>query len=152
MKKRSVFLFLLLVFLFGLYPQAAADDSGMVSTQFDMSGFPQWARDLRRAEIVTFGSFPIMYLFTNLGTGLIAPDRFTTGQVLLMAASGAVLVGIVDFGIVRHRRRRQSRESESISPGTPIIIQRPLFGEDAEAGPQETAESTNNSVPDTGSP
>ena len=130
MKRNLIIVVLVLVSLVPLSAQTSEADSGMVSTQFDMTGFPQWTKDLRRAEIVAFGSFPLVYLFTNLGTGLIVPGRFNTGEVLLIAAGGAVLIGFVDFCIEQGKRRRQARERESFPPGTPIIIQRPMFAVD----------------------
>ena len=154
-KKRAAFVFLIVLFTLvpGLYAQTT--DSGMASTQFDTSDFPQWGKDLRRAEIVAFGSFPFMYFFANFGMGCwiwhreagmkfteearvyapwpldtAAPYEKTTKEkmrVLGIAAGGSVLVALIDYGIVRYKRNRQEKKSRSLPPGTPIIIRSPLY-------------------------
>jgi hypothetical protein len=158
-KKALCFVFLLFIFLMGLYAQATTiDDSSMVSTKLDTSNLPRWAKDLRRAEIVAFGSFPFMYFFTNFGVdtyrwatnaGLgfdmesrrYAPwpfvsagaiDKTQSEKVLTLsiAAGGAVLVALVDFGIEQIKRSRLEREIKSLPPGTPIIIRKPINSEE----------------------
>ena len=164
MKKKRVFFFLfaLLVFvsLFKAYSQTTTSDAGMTSTQFDMSGFPRWAKDLRRGEIVAFGSFPFMYFFANFGYDTYrwsnngndmryAPWPFNSaGTVeknmnekiitLGIAVGGSVLIALVDHGIMRYKRYRIEKEQRNLPEGSPVIIRRPLFnteaGSSAEAG------------------
>jgi hypothetical protein len=127
----------------------------MVSTQFDMTGFPLWAKDLRRGEIIAFGSFPFMYFFANFGYDAYrwsnngndmryAPWPFnsagtiekTNDEKLLtigIAAGGAVLAALIDYGIMRYKRSRLEREQENLPDGTPIIIRKPLYDEEAGA-------------------
>ena len=162
MKAVSLFVLLFIVSLSGLWAQEEADDEMGVSVHFDMTGFPQWSRDLRRASIVAFGSFPFMYLFANFGfdsyrfaaqswdrryapwpfsaagsAGHSQAERF---RVLGIAAGSAIVISIIDYGIVRHRRNRLEREARALAPGTPIIIRTPLHEEDGEPFDSETEE------------
>jgi hypothetical protein len=161
--KRFIFFLFILVFisLFNVYSQTTGD-AGMTSTQFDMSGFPLWAKDLRRGEIVAFGSFPFMYFFANFGfdtyrwanngndmryapwpfnsagtVGKTADEKIIT---LGIAAGGSILIALVDYGIMRYKRYRLEREQSSLPEGSPVIIRRPLFDTEtdsaASAGPE----------------
>jgi len=163
-KKQALFLVtliaILLVSVSTLFAQTSPGDPNMTSTQFDMTGFPQWAKDLRRGSIIAFGSFPFMYFFSNFGVDTYrwignsqgnpfnevnrgyAPWPFnsaetipkTQGQKLLtigIAAGGAVLVALIDFGIEVHKRKLRERETMNYPEGTPIIIRRPLYDDDA---------------------
>jgi len=155
MRKRKILLFFLLVIsLSRLLAQTTPNDPSMSATQFDMKGSPQWAKDLRRAEIVAFGSFPFMYLFANLGVDSYrffregrdfdyAPWPFTSaggkdkepwekGLTLGIAAGGAVLIAVIDYGIELHKRNKKQKEIMSLPEGTPIIIRTPLFKEETE--------------------
>jgi hypothetical protein len=153
-KRRFFFLFILLVFisLFKAYSQTTTADAGMASTQFDMSGFPLWAKDLRRGEIVAFGSFPFMYFFSNFGFDTYrwlnngndmryAPWPFnsagtvgkTTNEKIItlgIAAGGSILIAIIDHGIMRYKRNRLKREQSGLHDGSPVIIRRPLANEE----------------------
>jgi hypothetical protein len=155
MKKTRAF-FLILFFcgiVLNVYSQTGNINA---SNQFDMSEFPLWAKDLRRAEIVAFGSFPIMYFFSNFGFDTYrwathgnnmryAPWPFNSAATieqtqnekfitLGIAAGGAVLVALIDYGIMRYKRNRLEREQANLPDGTPIIIRRPLYDEEADAG------------------
>ena len=133
-KKMLVFsLLLFLCFSSSNRLWAQTDNQSTGSHQFDMTGFPQWARDLRRAEIVAFGSFPFMYLFTNVGIGLAGLDQNERGRTLGIAAGGAVLVAIVDFGIERYKRSARNREISRLPDGTPVIIRSPMYSDDADS-------------------
>ena len=149
MKIIALFFLLLLGSLSAVHAQDAAMGG---ATYFDMTGFPQWSRDLRRGSIVAFGSFPFMYLFSNFafdsfrlvnnswdmryapwpftaagGAGHSQSDRF---RVLGLAVTSAVIVAVIDHGIVRHRRNRLAREARALAPGAPIIIRTPLHEEE----------------------
>jgi hypothetical protein len=160
---RFFFLFLMFfAFLPGLYPQSSSGDA-MVSTQFDMTGFPQWTRDLRRAEIVAFGAFPFAYFFSNFGVdlyrcgvngwdmkyapwpakgaGAIEQTKDEKIMTLGIAAGGAVCVALIDFGIEYFKRNRRERAG-TLPEGTPIINRRPLNdpGQTPVPEPQDAAD------------
>ncbi|AEF83179.1 hypothetical protein [Leadbettera azotonutricia] len=128
--------------------QTNSSSTNASSSQFDMTGFPQWAKDLRRGEIIAFGSFPFAYFFTNF---TIDTFRFAThdwdrryapwpiksaGSIELsqkeqfrnlgIAASGAVLIAVVDHLIVRYKRNKAEEKIRNLPAGTPIIIRKPL--------------------------
>jgi len=142
---KQVFL-LLAVFFFsfhcGIFAQESANDPNMISSEFDMKSSSQWLKDLRRAEIVAFGSFPLMYLFSNYGidiarmatNGWQMPyynDQNKRFKTIGIAAGGSVLIALIDYGIVLHKRNRQQREIGDLPPGTPIIIRKPMHEDDS---------------------
>jgi hypothetical protein len=154
MKKTRAFF--LILFFCGLVLNVYSQTGNInASNQFDMSEFPLWAKDLRRSEIVAFGSFPIMYFFANFGfdtyrwathgnnmryapwpfnsAGTIEKTQNEKIMTLGIAAGGAVLVALIDYGITRYKRNRLEREQENLPDGNPIIIRRPLYGEEADA-------------------
>jgi len=142
MKKNALILLLLCVILPALPAQTS-------SSQFDMTGFPQWAKDLRRIEIITFGAFPFAYFFTNFGVDTYrcathgwdtryAPWPFDSAgsfdktqkerfMTLGLSIGTAVTIALIDYGIVRYKRSLKEKESRDFPEGTPIIIRRPLF-------------------------
>jgi len=168
MKKNLVlFIFLFFVSLSVLHSQSTPPDPGMNSTQFDMSDFPQWTRDLRRAEIIMFGSFPFTYFFSNFGfdtyrwiknndgnlfseynrryapwpldsAGSIGKTQDEKILTLGIAAGGALLIALVDFGIERYKRSAREREIRNYPEGTPIIIKKPLYAEEDVTPDSET--------------
>ena len=136
-------LFLLVIPLSRPAAQSGTDDSKLISSEFDMKSSPQWLKDLRRAEIVAVGSFPIMYLFTNFGidgvslaaNGWVMPpqnDRNKKFKTIGIAAGGSVLVALIDYTIVLAKRKRQQREVESLPSGTPIIIRKPMYEDESD--------------------
>lgn len=163
MNKKPALLFLLiLISLPSLYAQTTPVDPAMSSTQFDMTGFPLWAKDLRRGSIVAFGAFPFMYFFSSFGVGTYrwvsnsngsifsaenrryAPWPFesagsipkTQRQKVLtlgIAAGGSVLIAFIDYGIQLHKRKVKEREALNYPEGVPIIIRSPLNAEEAAA-------------------
>jgi hypothetical protein len=138
-------LFLVAIFIFFSPANAKAQTS---SSGFDMTGFPQWAKDLRRGEIVAFGTFPFAYLFTNLtvdtiryashdwdrryapwpikSTGSIDLSQKEEFRNLGIAAGSAVLIAVIDHLIVRHKRNKAEEQIRNLPAGTPIIIRKPL--------------------------
>jgi len=149
---------LLLCFISSFGLQAQSSTTTTSSGQFDMTGFPLWAKDLRRGEIIAFGSFPFAYLLANFAHDSYrfatnnwdrryAPKPFnaagtieqTQNEKILtlgIAAGGAVVIALVDYAITRYKRSREEREIRNLPDGSPIIIRRPLYGDedDASAG------------------
>jgi hypothetical protein len=148
--------FFLILFFCGLVLNVYSQTGNIyASNQFNMSEFPLWAKDLRRAEIVAFGSFPFTYFFSNFGfdtyrlaihggnmryapwpfnsAGTIEQTQNEKLITLGIAAGGAVLVALIDYGIMRYKRNRLEREQANLPDGTPIIIRRPLYDEEADA-------------------
>jgi hypothetical protein len=155
---------ILFITVLSIFMQGHAE--AQTSSSFDMTGFPQWTKDLRRGEIVAFGSFPFAYFFTNLtidtyrcathgwdrryapwpvkSAGAVELTQKEQLRNLGIAASGAVLIAVVDHLIVRYKRNKAEEQIRSLSPGTPIIIRKPLDAEGAvieETPPPETGEN-----------
>jgi hypothetical protein len=147
--------------------------------QFDSSDFPLWGKDLRRAEIIAFGTFPFtMFTATffmdtwrtsnhNWDTRY-APWPFKTAGAIdmtgeeheiTMAAAGiaSLVLALTDFIIIQVKRYKAQQRILQMPPGSPIIIKRPWpedVSEDQGAPPDasgETAESA-NPAEDSGSP
>jgi hypothetical protein len=124
----------------------------------DKSEFPQWTKDLRRAEIIAFGTFPF-----TMFTATFAMDTWRTSQhnwdtryapwplktagaiemtrqehelVMMSAAAASVFLALADLVIVKLKRHRVRQQVLQIPEGTPIIIKRPLPGaEDPDDSP-----------------
>jgi len=157
MKKAKLFIFFLVLVCFvspnALIAQTAAG-------HFDMTGFPQWARDLRRWEIIAFGAFPFAYFISRFGVDTLrfanndwdrrfAPSPFNSGvrpertqsEIFLtigVAAGVAATIALVDHGIVRARRNRLAREERARQEEIQIIIRRSSDDDEAEALELET--------------
>jgi hypothetical protein len=115
--------------------------------------FPQWVRDLRRAEIVTFGSFPFMMFvstfsmdtyryfshdnnlqyapwpFKSAGAVEMNTDEFTIS--LLAAIGGSLAIALADHIIVRVKRAKVERERLNLPEGEVIELRKPWPPEDS---------------------
>jgi hypothetical protein len=129
-------------------PDAAASD-------IDTPEFPQWGKDLRRAEIIAFGTFPFTmfsatfamdtwrasrnswdgrYMPWPLKTaGAIEMTRREREIVMMSAAAASVVLALTDFVIIKIKRSRVRQRNLAVPEGTPIVIKRPL----PEPGPEE---------------
>ena len=87
--------------------------------------FPTWTLDLRRAEIVTLGSFPISFMLTALVYDIVkaAEVRFDPAypfgsnrsqddiKTLLLVSGGISLtIGLTDFIIHQIKRAKKNKE------------------------------------------
>lgn len=125
---RVVLVILLLLIASTLPGQTAERPVVPDAEPYEENEFPPWARDLRRAEIIAFGSFPVALLATRLLYGfgrffaasiaagelssaylppLIAPpgavpfDRKDNARVLVGAVSLSGIIAVVDFALGR---------------------------------------------------
>ena len=123
---------------------------------------PQWAKDVRRWNIVAFGSIPFTMLtatfamdmyrwsnangmnFTDEGrryapwplksAGAIAMDSKEQEVTLLMAAGLSVTIAVVDAIIVQAKRRKAQKKADALPVGTTIITRMPWPPDSAETG------------------
>ncbi|MCL2127501.1 MAG: hypothetical protein FWH38_04545 [Treponema sp.] len=163
--KRTVSVFFLLVIPGLLLP---AQTAGTAPAVFDTSGFPQWAKDLRRWEIVTFGSFPFtmftatfamdMYRwsqangmdFSDVGrqyapwplksAGAKAMEGKEVEHTITIAAGLSVAVAFADLIIVQIKRYKARKRIEALPVGTTIIT-RTAWGEETHDEEPENGES-----------
>ena len=137
----------LLVILMCVAIPSMAQTAGSASTGFDMTGFPQWTKDLRRAEIVAFGSFPFSFFLTSFtidtvrlfgnsfdmryapwpfkAAGAVNMTRQEQSLTIGIAAGISVLIALIDYFIVLDQRNRQSVKAP-LPPEPPIIIRSQL--------------------------
>jgi hypothetical protein len=128
-------------------PAATAVPSG----QFDTSDFPQWGKDLRRGEIIAFGSFPFTMFtatffmdtwrcYNNGWDTKYAPWPFkSAGAVdmtnreheIVMTAAALTSLGLAfaDFVIVHIKQRKAEQRALQMPEGSPIITKRPWPGD-----------------------
>jgi len=111
---------------------------------FDMTGFPQWARDMRRFDIIAFGTFPFTMFAVTFVTDMFrwqntnfndlryapwpiksAGSVDMTGEeyqrTILIAAGLSVALALTDLIIVHIRRSNERRRIESRPSGSFII-------------------------------
>jgi len=121
---------------------------------------PQWAKDIRRWEIVAFGSVPFTMLiattamdisrwnkansmdFSDEGrryapwplksAGAVVMTRKEIETTLLIAGSLSIGVAIADQIIVQIKRHSARKRAEALPVGTAIITRKPLFEEPPE--------------------
>ena len=128
------------------------------STEAFMETWPGWLMDMRRWEIVAFGSFPFTMFFATIGmdmyrwhnhngmdfgdrthapwplksAGAVAMTDDEMRRTILMAIGLSASVAIADHLIVQARRRRERRRIEAIPSGTIVITRTPLVEDRAE--------------------
>jgi hypothetical protein len=115
--------------------------------------FPQWARDLRRAEIVAFGAFPFAMFFSIFamdtyrasnhdwdsryypwplkGPGAIEMNRDEHILTLGIAITGSLTIALADHIIVRVKRARAEKQRLDLPEGELIILRKPWPPEEA---------------------
>ncbi|MDR0550701.1 MAG: hypothetical protein LBG72_01645 [Spirochaetaceae bacterium] len=153
---RSSFIFSIICICF-LYISAGNIYAQSTTTEIKPPEFPQWAKDLRRAEIVMFGSFPFAWfttmLFTDLArsashnwqdlywpwpakpAGAVEMSAGEYGTTLSIAAGISILIAITDHLILRNKRYYNKMRQSQRPPVEPIIERTPLYpGGDAPSG------------------
>jgi hypothetical protein len=162
-RKGPVFLFVFFAFAFQLPAQSFRGNSpqtfaaNILPDTQSSSEFPLWARDLRRGEIVAFGSFPFTLFFSTVavdsvryfqhnrdskylpwplkGPGAVEKSPDDWKRTLIIAASASVAIALVDFTIVRVKRNREKQRLERRNDGETIeIIRSPIPEETPETG------------------
>jgi hypothetical protein len=157
MKKTMLFPPLAILIMMLLVPayHAAAQSTGAPAADitgpniFDTSDFPLWAKDLRRWEIVAFGSFPFTVFATTFAmdtrrwidqnnmdfsedgrryapwplksAGALEMTNKEHETTLLVAAGISVALALVDFIIVQIKRNK-ARQAQSLQTDNNIII------------------------------
>jgi hypothetical protein len=163
---RVVSLTLVLSLVAGLAPLAAQSAAGTESTVPNIE-FPQWSKDLRRAEIVAFGTLPFSWLISTVsmdisrtvahggdqqywpwplkpaGAPTMTNSEFITSIGVAIGISAAV--AIVDHIIIKHKRRKAETLKLENPRREPIIIRRPVTNLDDEGavppGPENESAS-----------
>lgn len=119
MKRRLLYVISVLLFISLGAQSLSADPS---SSDYDEIEFPQWVRDLRRTEIITFGSLPFVTLWTTVGYSLYEYGEFrnpldkSTGSfteadqwnIIKISAATCIALGLTDLTINLISRARKS--------------------------------------------
>ena len=138
--------------------QTTTTPAQKATASFDTTGFPQWVKDLRRGEIVAFGSFPFtMFLSLTIvdtyrsathnwdtryapwplkASGAVDMTKDEQLRTLTVAAAGSVVLALIDFFILQYKRTKQAQELQKLPGEVPIIIRKPLAQETQEAAPE----------------
>ena len=151
--------FLIILFSLLLIPvfQAAAQQLSTTeptNAAFDTTGFPQWAKDLRRWEIIAFGTYPFSLFFVTFTMDMIrwnnanSMDMSEEGRryapwplksagalemsshefrsTLVIAAGVSITLALIDLFLVLSKRNAERRRLESIPSGSFEIERKPL--------------------------
>jgi hypothetical protein len=162
MKSRKLFAVLLLILFCAstAFSQSLIDTAPpKVAAGPEKRLFPQWVRDLRRAEIVAFGSFPFMMFFAIFlvdtrraanhdwdrrylpwpakGPGSIEMDTDERLLTLNIAISGSLAFALADHLILQFKRARAEKQRLDLPEGDLIILRKPW--PPAEAASEDTA-------------
>ncbi|MDR2702008.1 MAG: hypothetical protein LBB72_06235 [Spirochaetaceae bacterium] len=111
-----------------ILPAVPAKSKKNTAEQTSPEGPPQWAKDLRRGEIVAFGSLPFTFFFTQTfmdlyrtathdwdnryapsvfkGAGAIPMTDTELKMMFGIAISASVVVAVVDHFIIKHKRSK----------------------------------------------
>jgi len=143
MMKKVFFVSVLFFLLFAPQFEAAAQSTS-VPNVFDTTNYPQWARDLRRFDIIAFGTFPFSMFAVTFVTDMFrwynangmdfndmryapwplksagAVDMTTEeyGRTILFAAGLSIVLALTDFVIVKIRQSNERRRIESRPTGS----------------------------------
>ncbi|MFQ3547894.1 MAG: hypothetical protein SNJ56_06100 [Termitinemataceae bacterium] len=116
--------------------------------------FPSWALDLRRAEIVAFGSLPFTLFFTTFAVdsyrfavndwdlryapwplkpaGAIEMDEKERIASFSVAIGLSIVISLVDYFIVQHKRRHTT--SQTVQMTKPDIVTLPWPESEGDSG------------------
>ncbi|MDR2951983.1 MAG: hypothetical protein LBU82_01935 [Treponema sp.] len=156
-------IFLIALFSLVLLPPArlTAQSSTTTTTTavYDTSKFPQWAKDMRRWDIIAFGSFPFAmftstffmdtYRWSQVGfsdnryapwpmksAGAVDMTKAEYEKTMLIAVGISAAIAFTDLIIVHIKRHKERRRIESMPEGSAIIIRTPY----PEQKPEEEGE------------
>jgi hypothetical protein len=149
---------LTVLLLIVLCTQAAYAQSTTAATATTISTrtypeFPQWARDIRRGEIIAFGVFPFMMFFSSFlvdtyrasqhnwdsrympwplkGAGAVALTTDENVITLSAAIVGSAVFALADHLIVRIKRAKAEQQRLDLPEGELIILRKPWPPEEA---------------------
>jgi len=168
--KRTIFFFFIFSLLFIPCFEAAAQNktaSTTTASTFDTSTLPQWVKDMRRWDIITFGVFPFSLFTVTFITDMIrwnnangfdfsdegrryAPWPLKSAgavgmtneeitRTVLLAFGVSMTVALIDLIIVKTKRNNERRRTESIPPGNYEIKIDPQEPESPDAEDGESA-------------
>lgn len=146
--KINKFLFALIFAL--ILPASVFSAESTTPEPYTFEEFPQWAHDLRRTEIITFGSLPMVTIGTSLvyggilyGTGQLSsfPNPFSKDssaslssdqqlQTFYISLGVSALLGIVDLIITLVQRHSSQSRLQQIQMNQSHPVVTPLLPEE----------------------
>jgi hypothetical protein len=169
---KTTILFLLAAIPVLHIPAQTAKTTTAPQNEFNTTGFPQWVKDMRRWEIVAFGSIPFtmftatfmmdMYRWQNANgldfsdegrryapwpmksAGAVAMESKDMERTLIIAASLSGAIAFADLIIVQIKRHNARKKAESLPAGTIIITRNPWS---AETTPEQDSAEIDEAVP-----
>ncbi|GHU42896.1 hypothetical protein FACS1894190_12750 [Spirochaetia bacterium] len=155
LRRGGLFFLVLVIFFVSALPvfSQTASEKAAALIQPDEQEFPQWALDLRRAEIIMFGSLPFAWFIATLGVDLYRSAThdwirgywpwplkentvpMTNDEYFMcigIAAGIAVTISVVDFFINTSKRNKVRVDKWKDIPGKPIIIRTPMTNENVQ--------------------
>ena len=148
---KKLFIFFILFIIYPFFHAGA--QSNIVPDTKENYEFPQWAKDLRRWEIVAFGSFPFtmftstfamdMYRWHNYNgmknsdggmryapwplksAGAVDMTKKEYENTMIIAAGLSVAIAVTDLIIVQVKRQKARQRAESLPVTTTIINRQP---------------------------
>jgi hypothetical protein len=147
--------FMLGVLVFSLVPaprlsaQSTSQSTSAATPNEDAIEWPQFAKDLRRFDVIAFGLFPFAYLVTSIGYDLMRSAQhgwdaayypwpvkgsaaWTSedyGKVILGSAVLSLSVAAIDLVIILIKRNAAEKKEEARSRPQTDIRQSPLYEE-----------------------
>jgi hypothetical protein len=162
---KKIALLLLLTVVPAILVPAQTDTTPSI---FGSANTPQWLKDLRRWEIVAFGSIPFTMLtatfamdmyrwknangmdFSNEGrryapwplksAGAVVMEGKEQEMVFVIAASLSVGIAMTDLIIVQIKRYRARKKAEALPVGSVIITKQPWSEEEDKEGEAQDGE------------
>jgi hypothetical protein len=145
MKNFICFLLLSFLFLAPVCQAASQDNSGASGNTLDLTGLPQWVKDMRRWDIITFGTFPFsMFTVTFItdlvrwkkangmdfsdegrryapwplkSTGAVDMTKAEYERTILLALGVSAVLAFTDLTIVYIKRSKERQRVESLPAG-----------------------------------
>jgi hypothetical protein len=173
MKRTAIFFLLLAIPVFLVPAQTSSTNTN--ANFFDLSGAPQWVRDLRRWEIVAFGTIPFAMFTATFGmdmyrwneangmdwsdngrkyapwpmktAGAIAMEYQEMEKTLMIAAGICVTVALTDLVITQVKRYKARKRIEALPRNATTINRRPLNPDSPEETPQDAAQTPPETPP-----
>lgn len=129
---------------------------------YDDINFPQWSKDLRRTEVITFGSLPFVTLWTTVGYSLAvngtpgnpldkSSSNFSPDQqkkIMAIAVSASIGLGLTDLVInlitrkIKSDRQNKVEKTIRVIPYSQQLKDLPPETESLEENLKETSEQT----------
>jgi hypothetical protein len=158
-----------LLFLFTVVPVLSVPaQTNTIPSIFESPNVPQWVKDLRRWEIIAFGSIPFtmltatfamdMYRWQNANgmdfsdegrryapwpmksAGAVVMESKEQEMVFVIAAGLSVGIAMTDQVIVQIKRYRARKKAEALPVGTIIITKQPWSEEEEAEGEAQDGE------------